>query len=54
MILHIYTIDEDIEVNEDGSFELPHRPYKASELKKIAREVNKAIREKEFEYNFED
>ena len=37
-------LKEEIEVSQEGTFELPPRPYTSAELKKIAREVNKAIR----------
>lgn len=38
-----------IEVNEDGRFNLPDRPFTTSELKKIAREVGRAFRQSQIE-----
>ncbi len=45
-MLKVYSsvLGEELEVSLEGTFELPSRPYNSSELKKIAREVNKAIR----------
>lgn len=49
--VYVATVDEEIEVDDDGKFELPQRPYTAAELKKIAREVNKAIRDAAFNFD---
>lgn len=38
-----------IEVDEDGRFCLPDRKFSAAELKKIAREVNRHLREQHAE-----
>ena len=45
-MLNVYSsvLKEDIEVSEEGKFILPSREYTSTELKKIAHEVNKAIR----------
>ena len=42
--VRVELLGEDLEVSEDGKFELPSRKYTAAELKKIAREVNRAMR----------
>lgn len=34
-------------VLEDGTFELPHRMYTTAELKKIAREINRVLRQEQ-------
>lgn len=31
-------------VDEDGTFELPSRPFTTTELKKVVKEVNRALR----------
>lgn len=43
--VYISVLGESIEVSDEGRFELPCREYTAPELKKIAREVNKAFRQ---------
>ena len=42
--VYVSVLDEEVEVSDEGKFELPSREYSPAELKKIAREVNKAIR----------
>ena len=34
-----------VEVDEDGRFELPERKFSSAELKKVAREVNRGLRD---------
>ena len=51
--LYVETLGECIDITDEGRFELPSREYTAAELKKIAREVNRAMREsqtKDFDY----
>lgn len=43
--IKVRTIEEEIEVSEDGTFELPSKRYTTSELKKIAHDINRAMRE---------
>lgn len=43
--VYITVLDDYIEVSDAGRFELPAKDYSSSELKKIARDVNKAVRE---------
>lgn len=43
--VYISVLDEVAEVSEDGRVSLPAGDYTPAELKKIAREVNKAMRE---------
>lgn len=43
--VYISVLDEVVEVSEDGRVSLPAGDYTPAELKKIAREVNKAMRE---------
>lgn len=43
--IYISVLDDTVEVDEQGRFELPSRSYSCAELKKIAREVNRAIRQ---------
>lgn len=47
--VYISVLDEEIEVSDEGKFELPSREYSPSELKKIAREVNRAMRTSSFD-----
>ena len=49
--LYLQTIGEYIEVSEEGRFQLPSREYSPAELKGIAREVNRAFRNKEITKN---
>ena len=52
--IYIETLGECIDISDEGKFELPSKEYTASELKKIAREVNRAIRESQrldFDYD---
>lgn len=42
--IFVEVLGETVEVSEEGRFELPSREYTAAELKKIAREINKASR----------
>ena len=42
--VYISVLQDTIEVSEEGRFILPSRDYSPAELKKIAREVNKAMR----------
>ena len=46
-MLKIYSsvLGEELKVSQEGTFELPSRTYNSSDLKKIAREVNRAIRD---------
>ena len=41
----ITVLNDYVEVSDAGRFELPARDYSAAELKKIARDVNRALRE---------
>lgn len=43
-------------VYEDGTFELPQRMYTTAELKKIAREINRTLRQEQMEgmLNYEE
>lgn len=44
--IYIKTLETSIEVSDEGRFHLPSdKEYTASELKKIAREINKASRD---------
>ena len=43
-----------VKVGEDGRFHLPDREFTASELKKIAREVNRHIRESTAENDIDE
>lgn len=43
--IYISVLQDTIEVSLEGKFTLPSREYTTAELKKIAREVNKALRE---------
>lgn len=47
--VYISVLDEEVEVSDEGRFELPSREYSPAELKKIAREVNKAMRNSSFD-----
>ncbi len=47
--VYISVLNDYIEVSEEGRFELPSREYSPAELKKIAREVNKAMRTAELD-----
>lgn len=49
--VYISVLDEVIEVSDEGKFELPSREYSPAELKKIAREVNRAMRTSVFDEN---
>lgn len=42
--IYIKTLRQHIEVSQDGKFELPDREYTTQELKKIAREINRELR----------
>lgn len=42
--VYVETLGEYIEISEEGKFELPSRSYTSAELKKIAREINRASR----------
>lgn len=42
--IYIKTLCQHIEVSQDGKFELPDREYTTQELKKIAREINRELR----------
>lgn len=53
--IYVETLGEYISISDEGKFELPHREYSPAELKKIAREVNRAIREfQKLEFEFEE
>lgn len=43
--VYISVLQDTIEVSLEGKFILPSREYTTAELKKIAREINKALRE---------
>ena len=43
--VYVSVLDSEVEVSEDGRISLPSGDYTPAELKKIAREVNKAMRE---------
>lgn len=40
----VSVLGEEVEVSDEGKFVLPSKEYTPSELKKIAREVNRAMR----------
>lgn len=42
-------LEDEIEVSEEGRFILPSKEYTTAELKKIAREVNRAMRNAVYE-----
>ena len=42
--VYVETLGEYVEVSEEGKFELPSKSYTSVELKKIAREINRASR----------
>lgn len=43
-----------VEVDEDGRFELPARKFSSAELKKVAREVNRRLRDCAAEYDLNE
>lgn len=43
-----------VEVDEHCRIELPHRPFTPAELKKIATEVNRAVRERLISESIDD
>lgn len=43
-----------VEVDEDGRFDLPTRKFSATELKKVAREVNRRLRNCAIEYDLNE
>ena len=43
-----------VEVDEDGRFSLPDRKFSASELKRVAREVNRHLRNCDVEYDLNE
>lgn len=48
--VYVSVLNDTVEVSEEGRFELPSREYTSSELKKIAREVNRAMRSASIDY----
>ena len=42
--IYIKTLCQHIEISQDCKFELPDREYTTQELKKIAREINRELR----------
>lgn len=46
--VYVSVLKDEIEVSDEGRFELPSRYYSTVELKKIAREINRAIRNSSF------
>lgn len=55
--IYIKTLSEFVDISDEGKFELPSKEYTAAELKKIACEVNKSIRESkrlDFDYNTDE
>lgn len=42
--IFVPTLNDTVKVNEEGRFELPSREFTIGELRKIAREINKALR----------
>lgn len=42
--VYISVLQEEVEVSLEGKFVLPSKEYTPAELKKIAREVNRAMR----------
>lgn len=47
--VYISVLSEEVEVSDEGKFALPSREYTPAELKKIAREVNRAMRNTSFD-----
>lgn len=43
--IYIETLGECVSISDEGKFKLPSKEYTSAELKKIAREINRAIRE---------
>lgn len=43
--VYISVLQDTVEVSLEGKFTLPSREYTTAELKRIAREINKALRE---------
>lgn len=43
--VYISVLQDTVEVSLEGKFTLPSREYTTAELKKIAREINRALRE---------
>lgn len=53
--MEVFTNGFWVEVDENGRFELPDRQFTAAELKKIARDVNRAIRKQNIQMDdYED
>ena len=46
LIIPVKTLDAEVEMDDDGRFELPNRPYTTAELNRIAREINRFLRTK--------
>ncbi len=43
--IYVGTLNDYVDVSDVGRFELPTHDYNTTELKKISREINKALRE---------
>lgn len=51
--LYVDSLGECIDISDDGRFELPSREYTTPLLKKIAREINRAMRESQAKDDFD-
>lgn len=52
--VYVECIDTWLELDCEGRFTLPDRPYTAAQLRKIAAQVNKAIRVHQIKVNSDD
>lgn len=50
--VYVPVLKTTISVSEEGTFELPSKEYTTAELKRIAREINRAARQ--FQLNIEE